>query len=262
MTTEQTMLSTSARAGLSALLCGLMLLSGCSQGPQLVAPETLTAPYDASRGEVLWAVVPLRNESGTSVVDIAAVSDHVVGALSQVRGVRTLPLNRTIGAMRSLGMTSLTSPEEARRLAAEMGVDGLVLGSITAWDPYDPPKLGLALALYARPGAMQSRGAVDIDTRDLQQLSTDYDPFPRSTFGGAPASTVHLFLDGKNHQVLMDVRRYAAGRHDETAALGWKRYLTSMDLFTEFAAWQAAGRLLDQEWVRLARTAGAGDGEK
>jgi hypothetical protein len=33
-----------------------------------------------------------------------------------------------------------------------------------------------------------------------------------------------------------------------------------MDLFSEFAAWHAVGRLLDQEWIRLARAQAAGDG--
>jgi len=55
-------------------------------------------------------------------------------------------LNRTIAAMRALRMSDLKSPAEVRQLASELGVDGVIVGSITAWDPYDPPKLGIALA--------------------------------------------------------------------------------------------------------------------
>jgi len=61
------------------------------------------------------------------------------------------------------------------------------------------------------------------------------------------------FLDGKNHQVVMDVQAYATGRHDPNSALAWRRYLASMDLYSEFAAWHAVGRLIDHEWIRLAR---------
>jgi hypothetical protein len=247
MTTVQTMLRWS-------FALAAVLLAGCaaSHEPVLSAPHTLSVPYDTAKGEVLWAVVPLRNESGTTLVDTLEVSDKVVHAAAQVQGVRALPLNRTIATMRSLKMQDLATPADAKRLATEMGVDALLVGSITAWDPYDPPKLGLALALYARTGAMDQRGPATIDTRTLQYQPTDYQYFPRSSFDSAPSSVVSEFLDGKNHQVLMDLKNYATGRHDPTAALAWRRYLASMDLYTEFGAWHAVGRLIDHEWIRLA----------
>jgi hypothetical protein len=254
MTTAQTMLNRWPLGGL--LLACLLgpLLAGCGTSkPQLVPPQSLAAPYDTSRGEVLWAVVPLRNESGTSLVDVGDVSDKVVAAASQVRGIRCLPLNRTIATMRALKMTELASPADAKRLASEMGADGLIVGSITAWDPYDPPKLGLALALYTRPGAMDRPGAEGLDTRKLEYQPTDYQYFPHSSFDSAPSSVVSEYLDGKNHEVLMRVRDYATGRHDPNSALAWRRYLASMDLFSEFAAWHTVGRLIDHEWIRLAR---------
>jgi hypothetical protein len=242
------------RWALAGLLALLPSLGGCgSTKPQLIPPHTLAAPYDATHGEVLWAVVPLRNESGTSLLDTAEVSDKVVAAASQVRGVRCLPLNRTIATMRTLKMTELTSPADIKRLATEMGADGMIVGSITAWDPYDPPKLGLALALYSRSATMDRPGTDGLDTRKLEYQATDYQYFPRSSFDSAPASVVSEFLDGKNHEVLIRVKEYAAGRHDPGSALAWRRYLASMDLFSEFAAWHTVGRLIDHEWIRLAR---------
>jgi hypothetical protein len=70
-------------------------------------------------------------------------------------------------------------------------------------------------------------------------------------------------LDGKNHQVLMDVRSFAAGRHNPTDAMNWRRYTASMPLYEEFAASFMVSRLLQQEWLRLGRTvpvAQAGEG--
>ena len=255
MTTAQTMLKGHGLA--RALFAALLLIGGCASGRdggfKPVPPHTLAAPYDASHGEVLWAVVPLRNESGTSLVETYDISDKVVAAAAQVRGVRALPLNRTIATMRALKITDLSSPSDAKRLAAEMGVDGLIVGSITAWDPYDPPKLGLALALYSRPGAMDRAGTDTLDTRKLEYQPTDYQYFPRSSFDSAPSSVVSEYLDGKNHQVLMDVQAYATGRSDPNSALAWRRYVASMDLYSEFAAWHTVGRLIDHEWIRLAR---------
>ncbi len=252
-----------ARFALAAVLAlGGVLAAGCASREKLKSPEVLAAPYDTSGGDVLWAVAPLRNESGTTLFDPLDVTDKVVAAAGQVRGVRVLPLNRTIQAMRALKLNAIVSPAEARRLAQELGVDGLILGSITAYDPYDPPKLGLALALYTRPGRMNPGGAPEIDPRALSQQTSEPARLPGSHFGDAPASVVSEFFDGKNHQVLMDLKAYADGRHDRTAALAWRRYLASMDLFSEFAAWHAVGRLLDQEWVRLARAAPDQDGTR
>ena len=245
-----------------AVLLASLAMGGCSGPPKekLVAPSTLVAPYDTGTGEVLWAVVPLRNESGTSVVDSLAVSDKVVAAAAQVQGIRTLPLNRTLAAMRALKIAELQHPSDAKRLAAELGVDGLIVGSITAWDPYDPPQIGLALALYSRPGAMDRRGPQQLDPKRLQYQPTDYQYFPRSSFDTAPASVVSEFLDGKNHQVLMDVKSYAQGRHDPTGALGYKRYLASMDLYNEFASWHVMSQLISHEWLRLSQAPAQANG--
>lgn len=266
MTTEQTMLNSGLgwrafvrsrlEAGifLLATLAIVQLVAGCaSSGEKLTVPQALMAPYDTSRGDVLWAVVPLRNESGFSQIDVYQVSDKIVSAAAQVRGIRCLPLNRTVGAMRSLDLMDLANPEEALKLAAALGVDGIIVGSITGYDPYNPPKLGLALALYSRPGLLDRQGTGTIDTRKLTYQPTDYHYFTRSGFKDSPESVVSEFMDGKNHQVQMDVQRYASGRSDPTSALAWKRYLASMDLFCEFGAWQSVGRLLDHEWLRVAR---------
>jgi hypothetical protein len=252
MTTGQTMLTHARPAARRLCLALALLLAACAPKPRLTPPQELSAPYDVSRGEVLWGVVPLRNESGTSALDSISVSDKVVAAAAQVRGVRALPINRTIAAMRALKLTELKGPDDLKTLATEMGVDGLIVGSITAWDPYDPPKLGLALALYARPGAMERLAPQPLDTRKLEYQPTDYQYFPRSTYKEAPASVVSEYLDAKNHAVLQTLQAYALGRHDPTSAYGWKRYTASMDLFSEFAAWHAVSRLLDHEWVRLA----------
>lgn len=232
-------------------------LGGCAaKREKLVAPISLTSPYEPAMGEVLWGVVPLRNETGTTLADPYRITDKVVGAAAQIQGVRTLPLNRTLEAMRALGMDEPRTPGEIDRLAQVMGVDGLIIGSITAYDPYDPPVLGLSLALHARPGSLNGAGRrADelLDVESLRHQPTDGGGPARSNFRGTPASVVSVHLDGKSHQVLMDAQTYAEGRHDASGALGWKRYLASMDLYTEFAAWHAVRRLLDQEWMRLAR---------
>jgi hypothetical protein len=224
-------------------------LFGCQFGPEkLTAPVVIVAPYDTSRGEVLWAVVPLRNESGTSIATCETISDKLVAAAEEVQGVRTVPLNRTIQAMQALGLDSLQNPGDARKLAQAMGVDGILVGSITAYDPYTP-ELGLAIALYARPGAM-AQGQHPLDPKTLASRPTDTAPAMWSRNEG-PVAVVSEHLDAKNHQVLMDLKSFAQGRTKAPSALGWRRYTASMDLYSEFAVYHAVNSLIKQEWTRL-----------
>lgn len=262
MTTVQTMhmpITRSVRRGwkpLAVLSSSLVLaaaLGGCNSGPkqaELVPPELLVAPYDTSRGEVLWAVAPLGNESGVSTVDTDLVADALVAKIDEARGVACLPLNRTIAAMRSRGMRSVRTPGDARTLATALGVDALLVGNITAYDPYDPPKLGMSLALYSR----QRTEGDELDPVKLKTSFSDYGQISRSQFADRPAAVVSEHLDGANHEVQMELRRYASGRHDQTSALGWRSALASMDLYTEFAAHFAVSRLLEQERLRLGQS--------
>lgn len=247
---------TSAQAMLGRILvlaAGLGLIGGCvDQSGGLKAPQATVSPYDTTRGEMLWAVVPLRNESGTLQADILAISDRLVAAVEEVKGVRCVPLNRTLEAIVALNLQDgVRTPAQARQLAQAMGVDAVVVGSLTAWDPYTP-QLGFSLALFARPGGMGGEEQKLTDPRALTASATGTTP-ASERFAERPVSTVSENLDGKNHQVLMDVRAYAEGRTDAVSALHWERYVKSMDLYQEFAAHFVVDRLIQSEWSRMAR---------
>lgn len=240
----------------ASLLIATVLTVACASRQTVLEPPAPTiAPYDTVRGEPLWAVVPLRNESGVSFVDSHAISDRVVSAAAQVRGVRALPLNRTIAQMRALDMHALESPDDARRLATALGADAIIVGSITSYDPYKPA-LGLALALYPTPrGRIAGHESIDVDPRRLVYQPTEYTYFPEHREPrDEPGSVVSEHLDGENHQVIYDVQSYAQGRQDPgQRVLGWRRYLASMELFTEFAAHHTVAQLVRQEWLRTER---------
>lgn len=255
MTTVQPMLVFhSARRGprrlvFAALLCFATAIGACEkQRGVLVPPEVLVAPYDTSNGDVLWAVAPLGNESGVSTIDTDLVADALVAKIDEVRGVACLPLNRTFAAMRARNIRSIRTPADARQLATALGVDALVVGNITAYDPYNPPKLGLTLALYSRDRAP---AADAFDPTKLKTSFTDYGQVSRSQFVDRPAAVVSEHLDGSNHEVQMALRQYAQGRTDSDSSLKWQKGLASMDLYTEFAAYFAVSRLLEQERLRL-----------
>ena len=252
MTTVQTMLGT-CRASLAldvALLLVTLLGAGCAADKDArVPPQVLVAPYDSSKGEALWAVVPLANESGVSFADTGLVADALVSKVDEARGIACLPLNRTIGAMRARGLTAIRSPADARMLMNALGVDALLVGSITAYDPYNPPKLGIVLAIFAT----ENRPSDGVDPMKLQAAYTDQDPKVRTQFLDKPIATISEHFDGANHEVQLAIQRYASGRSEPASALGWRGMLASMDLYVEFAAHEAVSRLLEQERLRLAQ---------
>ncbi|MFA6044154.1 MAG: hypothetical protein WC718_04150 [Phycisphaerales bacterium] len=226
-----------------------LFVGGC-QAPTdvLIAPKQLVAPYNTDRGELLWAVVPLRNESGVSTVDAAAMSDKLVAAAEEIQGVHALPLNRTLEAMRSLKMGGVQTPGDAKRLAQAMGADGVLVGSITAYDPYQPV-LGLSLALFAASEPMRASSR-QLDPRALAASPSD-PGVSKGQWEDRPVSVASENLDAKNNKVLMDVKAYAEGRLNGPNALGWRRYLASMDLYSEFAMNRMLDDVLRQEWVRV-----------
>ncbi|HZW08435.1 MAG TPA: hypothetical protein VFF69_00890 [Phycisphaerales bacterium] len=266
MTSAQTMLAIRRRrlGAVLALAACAACLGACEalapKRPELTPPPAPTAPYDASQGEVLWAVLPLRNESGTEIFDPLAVSDRLVAAAEEVEGIRTVPLNRTLQAMHALDITAVRDPADVHRIADAMGVDGVIVGSITAYDPYDPPTIGLSLALYARTHAMSARRQEHaIDPRALTSAPTDGPPDPRVADRDRPAAVASAHLDAKDHAVLAAIKAYAEGRHDPRSALGWKRYTASMDLYTQFATQHLVSALLAKEQRRLGALAEVSD---
>lgn len=268
MKTAQRMLATTPRTGAPILrasaaltLAALLVLVGCTQPREepLLNPRVLVAPYalyDPDQPDALWAIAPLRNESGTSIVDTLSVSDALVAQTHQVRGVSVVPLNRTIAAMRVLQMQSVDTPDDAHALIETLGVDAIVVGTITAYDPYDPPVMGMSVALFVRPGSLLTTGSPDrggLDPRTLRSTARETS-VPHPEWSTAPTSVASEHLNAANHEVQMAVRTFGEGRSSTRSALGWRRYLASMPLYADFVSYRITERLLDAERARLART--------
>lgn len=265
-------MKTPASLTILALALTMALTQGCAQNQEeLVSPNVLRAPLYPSEtpGDVLWAVAPLANESGVSIVDELVITDTLLNQIHQVKGISVVPLNRTIGAMRVAGLNRLSSPEEALELAELLGVDAIVVGSITAWDPYNPPRIGFNLALFVRPGSMgyggdplsPAVGGMDdpIAFSTSTAGDTAWQREAESSYGTSPTSVASDHLDGASHEVQMAVRSYAYGRTETVSALGWRRYLASMPLFADFACFEMTDRLLDAESRRLLKQSAAAE---
>lgn len=246
----------------------LLILGGCTASPW-VSREQGPTPNSLYADRVIWAVVPLRNESGSAAANGSLMADSLANTLQTVENMDVLPVNRVIAAMQALELPYLRSPVDVMHLARTLGVDGIVVGTITAYDPYDPPKVGLQLELYQTSQRLQSQA---VDIRELMSAPTgNTAPAPGEISGDiAPISTASAILDASNPVTRDRLRVFASGRggHKPTTSPWWKRiavstgiaekddtdwhlYRINMNLFTEYVSAELAERLLQAESYRL-----------
>jgi hypothetical protein len=223
--------------------CVVAALTGCQS--KLTQPTVLKAPY---LNERVWAVVPFANESGVSEVDGSMVADRFASEIEQVDGLRCLPVNRTLSAMKSLGMTGVRDLQQASTLMRTLQVDGLVLGSVTEWDPYKPLRFGAAIEVIS---ASEGSDRKPIDLKELTMPTAG-----AASGSGAPKLKAEVsqgsrVFDARNNETLTELERYARGRFDPNSALGAQAYETRIDLYIRFGAFVLTRDLLEQEAARL-----------
>ncbi len=237
---------------LVAAISSIAGFPGCTNHKQAWndEPFSLRSPYTTQR-DVVWVIAPIRNESGVSVADELRLADSLVSTIQEIRGVSAVPMNRTLAAMRAAGLPEIDNAAQATALARRMNADAVLVGSLTDWDPYEPPRLGLAIALYARSDSMGVIDTTGLDPRRLTMASSDRDPWDFRHDPSEPLSVVALHLDGSNGEVRADLRRFASGRIDPNSATGWKGYLAAMSRFERFACFELTRRLLASEADRL-----------
>lgn len=241
MTSEKVMLNLAPAH--SATLLVALVLGGCF-GPRLVEPETTVSPYPAPK---LWAVLPMDNQSGVSFVDPARLADHVAQALQQIRGIEVVPVNRSLEAMARLNLARIDSVTQVHAVMQALDVDGVILGTVTAWDPYEPPRIGLSLSLYSRQ--IPPNGAFDPRALTYAPVST---ALPGEVRFDQPVSQVSDVYDAANGTILLTLEHFAEGRTAPHSPSGWRRYLLNMDLYSQFVTHEAVRRLLREEQARLA----------
>ncbi len=249
MTSAQLMSPGTARfaalLGLSVVLFGFTPPSGCTNRGRLTKPTGLSSPVEHKR---LWAVVPFTNESGVSTVDSYRIADAFTQQLEQVRGIDTVAVNRVVHAMRAIQIVAVGTPTEAMLLMETLQVDAIVVGTVTAFDPYPPPTLGMAVQVFTRKSG---RGGQSLNTQALTRSPT------AGTAANGTAGTLHAtaqaagVFDARNHATLGLLRKYATGRTEPDSPFGTEVYLMDIELYTQFVSFWLIHDLLNFERSRL-----------
>jgi hypothetical protein len=216
-----------------AFFCAVALV-GCDDMFEEKKPKptpveyTLMSPY---KGVHNLAVAPAINLSGNRDFDVLTVSDALFEELQQVGGFNVLPLNKTLAAMRRLQIQAIDSSLTAQKLAEFLEVDCLVIPSVTAYDPYNPPKMGMILQLYT-PRRL-APGSESVVVSDHQ-----------------PVSQVAAVFNASNQTVLRELRDFSQGRTQYDSALQDERFLMDADAYTRFVCHAMVRRMIEVERVR------------
>ena len=222
------------------LLFAIATLTGCQSAAE---PKWGTEAQQALPGmkRQVWAVAPAVNLSGQREVDPLLQADLAYQQLQQVDGVTVIPVNRVAEVYASLRIEQVQSREQAAIVCDLLGTDALLVPTVTAYDPYNPPKLGASLHLFGKPASYGR--AENVDPRELTRAArpkaTESAPAPAAGF----LQVVGMF-DASNGSVRDALSRYANGRSDPVGAYGHKEYLVDMDRYGGFVYHELIAELL------------------
>ncbi len=228
---------------LGALLLAAIYIA-CSSGCQQSAPPygvEVQAALPGSERQT-WAVAPVINQSGQKEVDPLLQADLVYAQLQQVAGLTVIPVNRVVQVYAALRITQVQSEEQAELVCEALGCDALVVTSVTLYDPFDPPKLGVAMQLFRRGAKAFSDGRGGIDPRELAREAAP-PPGQNLPTDGNFTQVVGMY-DAANGSVREALASYAAGRHDPASPLGARAHMMDMDRYCAFVYHQLVGELL------------------
>jgi hypothetical protein len=222
------------------LLSALAPLYGCGPKEQPYGTEYIRRLPNNGRG--VWAVAPAINISGQREVDPLLQADLLYEQVQQVRGLTVVPVNRVVEVYAALGIDQVNSAEQAALVCDLLGCDALLVPTITAYDPYNPPKLGASLHLFAKPGSY-ARPA-NVDPRELARAASPPAEQSLPAAGDVPFVQAVGMFDAANGSVREALFAYAAGRNDPSGPMAAREYLVSMDRYCGFVYQSLTGDLI------------------
>lgn len=230
-------------AAATLLFVAAAICLGCDPpAPKQYGRESVVA-LSTARPQV-WAVAPAINLSGQSSVDPLLQADLVFQQLQQVQGLTVIPVDRVVSVFVGLGIDQIQSAEQAMLVCERLGADALLVPAVTAWEPYDPPKMGASLSLFTLPGSFSPPN--DVDPRVLARQAS---PRPGASL---PAPGPDGFFqaagmfDAANGSVREALFRHAQGRTEPMGPFGPREFLVSSDRYASFVYRQLTLRLFDQ----------------
>ena len=219
------------KPGIPVIMALLLLpLWGCQHEQPYGTETRLRLPRGT--GREVWAVAPAIDLSGENLIDPLLQGDVLFREVQTVSGLTALPVNRAAQAYAALGIRQVQSQADADLVLSALGATGLLVPTVTIYDPYDPPKVGATLTLFRRSGKLQPPAKEGRTPRDLAR---DALPPPGSTlpvnFAPGTVQATGVF-DAANGSIRAALADYAEGRYDPRGPAAEREYLLSADRYS------------------------------
>jgi len=123
-------------------------LCGCSVLPEIAHQPTLHNPFPQLS---TVAIVPFINLSEEPTLDGRRFAEAYFNELQLVPGFQVIPVGVVEQAIlhNRIQFTPENAAAEARRLAQTLGADAIVVGAVTDYTPYYPPRCSLQVEWYS-----------------------------------------------------------------------------------------------------------------
>jgi len=128
-----------------AACCCALAAAGCQIFPDKLHQPVYHNPFPQMHKV---AVLPFYNQSAEPTVDGEAIAMAYYNELQAIQGFEVMPVGVAKRILEASGLEPRT-PQDFQRLARQMNVDAVIIGSVTEFTPYYPPRLGLAVDWYA-----------------------------------------------------------------------------------------------------------------
>jgi hypothetical protein len=139
-----------SRAILLWTLAVTTLLAGCHL-PELAHQPRVHNPFPQLHKV---AIAPFFNLSTEPTVDGREFALAYFNELQRIPGYEVVPVGVVEQTMKQYKI-DLSSPEDARKLAEILGVDAVVIGAVTDFTPWFPPRCAMQVEWYARNPCFQ-----------------------------------------------------------------------------------------------------------
>ncbi|GIW99254.1 MAG: hypothetical protein KatS3mg111_2587 [Pirellulaceae bacterium] len=123
----------------------LVMASGCALFPDIRHKPQVINPFPQIESV---AVLPFFNQSEEPTLSGERVALAYMNELQQIRGFEVLPLGAVKVKLQEFGRP-LTTGEDFQSFAQFLGVDAVLVGSVTDYDPYYPPRMTMKVNWYA-----------------------------------------------------------------------------------------------------------------
>lgn len=185
------------------------------------------------------AVAPAINLSGSADFDSNRFADLMASELSYGTGISVIPVSRVLTMLSARGLSGVESPSQALELANLLGANAILVFSVTEYDPYDPPSIGITAQLFGkRPG--QGGG---LDPIALSRSASATEDSRRGASKRVLAQTQRVF-DASHDAIVRDIQRFAAQRDADDSPYGWKKYVVSQQAYVRYCCYATIRDLL------------------